>query len=183
VRTEPATRRGTNYVALAGEFLVLAELALRGLDGTLTLGQTKEVDILVFNRDTKCTFRVEVKTTGKGAKRQRLFGQNYDWLMHRRHQEITDRDLVYVFVYLDPDAPTQARPRFFVVPAADVAVYVRWNHEESLKWKKQRKNLESTIREFRIPVGPPAKTAIPPVWNDGRWKTWENGWAVFQQRG
>ena len=167
---------------------MLAELALRGLDGTLTLGQTKEVDILVFNRDTKCTFRVEVKTTGKGTKRQRPFGQNYAWLMHRRHAEITDRDLVYVFVYLDPDAPTQARPRFFVVPAADVAAYVRWNHEEWLKWRKQRKNPESknpesTIREFRIPVGLPAKTAIPPSWDDDRWKRWENGWVIFQQRG
>src|SRR5262245_63635485 len=31
------------YVALAGEFSVLAELALRRLDGTLTLGHTKEI--------------------------------------------------------------------------------------------------------------------------------------------
>ena len=42
-------RRPSTYSSLAGEFLVLGELALRGLDGTLTLGHTKGVDILVHN--------------------------------------------------------------------------------------------------------------------------------------
>jgi len=96
-----AARQGTNYVALAGEFFVLGELALRGFDGTLTLGHTKEVDILVLNRRQRRTFKVEVKTTGRGVRRAKIFGQNYAWLMHERAAKLRDRDLIYVFVYLD----------------------------------------------------------------------------------
>ena len=35
-----------NQVSLAGEFAVLSQLALRGYDANLTLGNTKGVDIL-----------------------------------------------------------------------------------------------------------------------------------------
>jgi hypothetical protein len=36
-----------NQVSLAGEFAVLSQLALRGFDANMTLGNTKGVDILV----------------------------------------------------------------------------------------------------------------------------------------
>jgi hypothetical protein len=56
-----ATTRLVNYTSLAGEFFVLGELALRRLDASMTLGHTKEIDILVLNRATGRTFKVEVK--------------------------------------------------------------------------------------------------------------------------
>jgi hypothetical protein len=73
---DPAGRWLPSYVALAGEFFVLAELALRGLDGTLTLGHTKEIDILVLNRTTEQMFRLEVKTTHKAVQHSKIFGSN-----------------------------------------------------------------------------------------------------------
>jgi len=42
-----------NQISLAGEFAVLSQLALHGFDANLTLGNTKGVDILLSNSETK----------------------------------------------------------------------------------------------------------------------------------
>ena len=47
---------------LAGEFYALAQLTARGFNASLTLGNTKGVDILVINKKNK-GYKVEVKTT------------------------------------------------------------------------------------------------------------------------
>ncbi len=49
-------RPNKNSFALAGEFAVLSELALRGYDANMTLGHTKGVDILVSNPRTGCLY-------------------------------------------------------------------------------------------------------------------------------
>ncbi len=147
-------------MALAGEFFVLAELALRRLDGTLTLGHTKEIDILVLNRQTGRTIKVEVKTSEKGLERSRVFGEHYAWLMHERHGRITDKNRVYCFVRLDRK---QARRRFFLVPAADVAEYVRWSFGYYLRHPTgRRRGKPSSLREFQIPVG--ARVGVGGTW-------------------
>jgi hypothetical protein len=38
---------------LAGEYYVLAQLTARGINASLTLGNTKGVDILVYNEEKK----------------------------------------------------------------------------------------------------------------------------------
>jgi hypothetical protein len=62
-----------NYIALAGEFSVLAALARGRLEATLTRGHTKGIDILVLDRRTGRTYKVEVKTTEKAIEQSRLF--------------------------------------------------------------------------------------------------------------
>jgi hypothetical protein len=42
-----------NSVALAGEFAALSQLAIRGYNASMTLGNTKNIDILVFDPVTK----------------------------------------------------------------------------------------------------------------------------------
>ncbi len=177
MRTAPAA---PNYVSLAGEFFVLGELALRGFDGTLTLGHTKEVDILVLNRRIRRTFKVEVKTTRRGVRHSERYGDNYSWLMHERHGRIRDRDLVYVFVYLERQKDSQPRPRFFLVPAPAVAAHIRWSQEVYLRTHRgPRRNPDSPVREFHVPARIPQKVHIPPSWRDGRWRQWENNWRIF----
>lgn len=51
-----------NSISLAGEFAVLSQLALRGYDANLTLGHTKNVDILVSHPETGKMYKLEVKT-------------------------------------------------------------------------------------------------------------------------
>ena len=70
-----------NSLALTGEYLVLARLTLCGYIATLTLGNTKSVDILLSNEKTKRVFRLEVKTTSNGPTKSRYFGTNIEWLM------------------------------------------------------------------------------------------------------
>lgn len=43
------TKLRTNQISMLGEFAVLSQLALRGYDANLTLGNTKGVDMLVSN--------------------------------------------------------------------------------------------------------------------------------------
>jgi len=156
----------------------LAELALRGLDGTLTLGHTKGIDILVHNPRTRRTFKVEVKTTTKGVGRETPFGESYAWLVSKAAGDRTDRDLVYAFVRLETGETMRDVRRFFLVPAADVATYVRWEYRLHARLVKKRRNPESTMRKFRIPVETNAGM-MPRSWSDGRWRRWENNWEIF----
>ena len=46
-------RSDKNAISLAGEFAVLSQLALLNYDANMTLGRTKDVDILVSTRSKK----------------------------------------------------------------------------------------------------------------------------------
>ena len=56
------TKTNINAVSLAGEFIVLSQLALRGYDANMTLGHTKGVDILVADPRSGRMRKLEVKT-------------------------------------------------------------------------------------------------------------------------
>lgn len=55
-----------NRLGLAGEYRVLSELLLKGYDATLTMGNAKGTDIIVFGEDKKF-IRIEVKTSKNGS--------------------------------------------------------------------------------------------------------------------
>ena len=99
-----ATSADSNSIALAGEFAALSQLALGGYDANLTLGNTKNVDILVSDPNSERMYRLEVKTTGYrradggAGKRSGLFGYNFEWLLSEKHEEIDDPSLFYCFV-------------------------------------------------------------------------------------
>jgi len=165
-----------HYVALAGEFFVLGELALRGLDGTLTLGHTKEIDVLVLNRRTGRTFKVEVKTTSSGPRRSAVFGGCYAWFMDERHGHLSDDSLVYCFTVIRPD-----ERRFFLVPSDDVARYIRWEFERFMSHVRKRSRGTSSMRTFRLPATADG-CPMPDPWRDGRWRTWmaADAWTIFE---
>lgn len=174
-RTPVAADRSGHYVALAGEFFVLAELALRRLDGILMLGHTKEIDILALNRRTGRTFRVEVKTTTsglRGSRRPGLWGPCYAWVMDVRHGDLAAGDLVYAFVII-----TEERPKMFLVPSEDVAAYIRWEYGHWVKHARRRTGKLSSMRMFRIPTE--SACPMPSAWKDRRWQRWQDNWSVF----
>ena len=51
-----------NKSNLAGEFYAMSRLFLEGYEATLTLGNTKGIDILLLNPKNNKTFKVEEKT-------------------------------------------------------------------------------------------------------------------------
>ncbi|MDP3696553.1 MAG: hypothetical protein Q8R55_00805 [Candidatus Taylorbacteria bacterium] len=155
-----------NAQSLAGEFAVLSQLALREMDANMTLGYTKNVDILVSNPKTGRMYKLEVKTSRNKPTRTRLFGNTLDWQMSKKHENIMDRDLFYCFVNISGEGNVF---RFFVVPSTVVARYVKEQHQYYLKDKSSRKDTDR--REFRLLI-----TNEPNIFPSEQLNKWENNW-------
>ena len=144
----------TAMVGLAGEYYVLAQLAHRGLVGTLTLGNTKGVDILVADPDVSRVSKLEVKTSRSRLVNEKLFpgGPFYKWQMSAKHEVMNDPHLYFCFVLLGE--PKQL-PRFFVVRSQVVAEYVSWQHRFWLSSHPEGSVKDTARRVFRIPHDDP----------------------------
>jgi hypothetical protein len=147
--TQKKTRISPNSVSLAGEFAALSRLALWGYDANMTLGRTKNVDILVSNPQTNQLYQLEVKTNLDRRKRppvSKMFGRfATDWIMHEKHESIARPELWYCFVTIGLESKIA---RFFIVPSAIVAKYVRIEHRLWLDSTPNGK--DGAMRLFRI---------------------------------
>jgi hypothetical protein len=133
---------------LAGEYYVLAQLAERGFTAALTLGNSKNVDIIVTSPNGIKITRLEVKTSSLPLRHEHLFGKRrfYIWAMGEKHEKIKDKNLFYCFVVLQGQG---LMPSFFIVPSRYVARYVRWQHRFWLKTRKYKVK-DTPMRNFRI---------------------------------
>ena len=143
-------RISPNSVSLAGEFAALSRLALWGYDANMTLGRTKNVDILALNPTTNEFYQLEVKTNLRQQRKRppvsKLFGRFLsDWIMNEKHESISRVDLWYCFVTIGLESKIA---RYFIVPSAVVAEYVRAEHR---LWRDVTpKGKETSMRLFRI---------------------------------
>ncbi len=136
-----------NRISLAGEFAVLSKLSFLGFEASLTLGNTKGVDILVLNPKTEKMFRVEVKTsfkTGNYIKQSKDFGPHIEWILSSGVEANSSKDLFYCFVILDE----KHNQRFFIVPSKVVAEYIYKQHRYWLSGGKNRK--DTNMRTFYL---------------------------------
>ena len=145
-----------NQIGLTGEYYVLAQLTHRGYIGTLTLGQTKGVDIVVTNAKLNTFYKVEVKTTGIAPKKEKLFGDClfYKWQMSKKHETQNDPNLIYCFVYL---AGLDQLPKFFIVPSRKVAEYMKKQHKKWLNAPHKKPVKDTEKRMFRIEESDPSR--------------------------
>jgi hypothetical protein len=141
-----------NSVSLAGEFAVLAQLALRGYDANMTLGRTKGVDILVPK--TKKMYKLEVKTkyrtSRKESRRSKVHGTVIgEWMMSKGNEKLVDSSLFYCFVIICQ--PTSSF-EYFIVSSQVVARYVRMEHRHWLREKRSAKQkvIDTNMRMFRM---------------------------------
>jgi hypothetical protein len=136
-----------NQISLAGEFAVLSQLALRGFDANMTLGNTKGVDILVSHPETESMYRLEVKTTTNSRPyRSATFGNIVgSWRMGEKHEKNVDHKLFYCFVSIARN--TQSFD-FFVVPSLVVSKFVTESHRYWLG--VDPKHRDSRIRLFLL---------------------------------
>ena len=128
---------------VAGEYFVAAELSRRGYVASLTLRNTRGIDVLASNADATKSVGIQVKTSQ---------GNHADWMLNVKAETDRGSHLFYVFVLL----PVQGEPSYYVVPSADVAKSVRDSHklwEEKPGRKGQRHSLTNTIRVFSDPDG------------------------------
>jgi hypothetical protein len=158
-----------NQVSLAGEFAVLSQLALRGFDANMTLGNTKGVDILVSHPETDSMYRLEVKTALNSKPwRSKRFGSIVaSWRMGDKHEKNVDRKLFYCFVGIAEN--TQVFD-FFVVPSVVVAKFVAESHRYWLAADPTHR--DTTMRLFmlgskddRYPIEMPAAEDYRARWD------------------
>jgi hypothetical protein len=125
---------------VAGEYFVAAELSRRGYVASLTLRNTRGIDILASNSDATKTIGIQVKTNQTDRP---------EWILNRKAEAEVAENLFYVFVRLN----RTGSPAFHVVPRAIVANFVREEHEAWSKapGKGGRAHGESSVRKFRDP--------------------------------
>ena len=104
---------------VAGEYFVAAELSLRGYVASITLRNTKGIDIVVSNEEGNKTVNIQVKTNRR---------KKPQWIMNKKAENIKDKNMFYVLVLLFDDITS---PEYYIVSSRDVANYVEKGHK---KW-------------------------------------------------
>jgi len=119
-------------VGCAGEYLVAGELSRRGYVASITLRNSKGVDILVTNDKATKTVAIQVKTH---------YGKGTEWVLGAKAEEYHAPKLFYVFVSLNNGEPAD----FYIVPSRVVADFTKkYNQEYLARGRKPNK-----MRKFR----------------------------------
>ena len=133
-----ADRLNTVLCGVAGEYFVAAELSRMGYVASLTLRNTRGIDVLASNAGATRTVGLQVKTNQNDKR---------EWILNSKAEADVAENLFYVFVRLN----LSDHPAFHIVPRSTVAAIVRANHARWLKTpgKNGRPHVDSPIRKFR----------------------------------
>jgi hypothetical protein len=137
VKTLPSIQAG-----VSGEYFVAAELSRRGYVASLTLRNTKGIDVLASNADATKSVGIQVKTSQ---------GLEPIWLLNVKAEADSAENLFYVFVCL----PNRGEASFYVVPRDVVAKQVRESHRQWLATPGRggRLHRDNPNRKFGDPEG------------------------------
>ncbi len=130
-------------VGVAGEYFVAAELSRRGYVASITLRNTKGVDILASNQEATRQVAIQVKTNRRDKP---------EWMLGAKAESYHADNLFYVFVNLKGD---RLRPDFYIVPSKVVAESIHSGHKAWLETpgRKGQPHKDSPIRKFGDPDG------------------------------
>jgi hypothetical protein len=124
-------------VGVAGEYFVAAELSRRGYIASISMRNTKGIDILATNASAKRSVTIQCKTNQDGSS---------SWLLNKKAETVISLNHFYVFVAI---GSLEETPRFHVVPSHRVARDIKIHHRECL----QRGGEDNPIRKFNDPEG------------------------------
>src|SRR5690554_694924 len=114
----------STLVGVAGEYFVAAELSLRGYLASITLRNSRGIDIIASNSDASRTVSIQVKSNKSGKA---------SWILSKKSESFVESNHFYVFVALNSHGK---RSGFFIVHSADVADYISTSHSSWLSGKK-----------------------------------------------
>jgi len=128
-------------IGVSGEYFVAAELSRRGYVASITLRNTRGIDIVASNENGNKTVNIQVKTKSKGVP---------DWIVGKKTEAIREENMFYVFVSLKDQ---QEKSDYYIVPSTDAAKYITQRHQ---KWmdtpgKGGRPHSETNIRIWDDP--------------------------------
>lgn len=105
---------------VSGEYFVAAELTRRGYIASITLRNTKGIDILASNQNATRSLSIQVKTHQ---------GSGTSWILGEKAEKNVTPNLFYVFVSLNN---LNELPSFYIVPSKNVALSIKKFHKEWL---------------------------------------------------
>jgi hypothetical protein len=126
---------------VAGEYFVAGELSRRGYIASISLRNTRGIDILVTNQTASHSVTIQCKTSQVYRK---------IWMLTEKVERFFVPNHYYVFVGL---GAADKRPTFHIVPSTIVAKVVAKEHRQWLRTfrKDGRKHADSAMRNFRDP--------------------------------
>ena len=128
---------------ISGEYFVAAELSRHGYIASITLRNSRGVDILASNSTASRSVAIQVKTA-QGSKRT--------WIISSHAETFYSENQFYVFVNLNG---LSGVPDYFIVPSKVVAEHITHNHTEWLArpGKYGQRHQDSPVRKFSDPEG------------------------------
>ncbi|MBK8637702.1 MAG: aspartate ammonia-lyase [Chromatiaceae bacterium] len=131
----------STLVGVAGEYLVAGELTLRGYIASITLRNSRGIDIIASNSDGTKSASIQVKTNSKGESK---------WILNKKSETFFSDNHYYVLASLEA---LGTRPKFYIVPSKIVAEYISRTHSEWLLGYKNDGSArkDSSVRNFRDP--------------------------------
>ncbi|SEH08023.1 hypothetical protein [Candidatus Venteria ishoeyi] len=131
----------STLVGVAGEYLVAGELSLRGYIASITLRNSRGIDIIASNPDGSKSISIQVKTNSNGGSK---------WILNQKSETFYSDNHYYILVALKA---LGERSKYYIVPSKVVAKYVSTTHSEWLKGKKSDGSArkDSAVRNFKDP--------------------------------
>lgn len=128
----------TTLVGVTGEYFVAAELSIRGYLASVTLRNSRGIDIIASNSDASRSISIQVKTSKGGGPK---------WILNKKAESYCADNHYYVFVVLHA---VGQRPDFYVVPSKVVSEYVSTSHRKWLAGSKKdgSSRKDSAMRVF-----------------------------------
>lgn len=128
----------TILAGVAGEYFVAAELSRRGWIASISLRNTRGIDILVTNQEASRSVTIQCKTNQKKGKQ---------WMLSEKSETFSPQDHFYVFVGLGEFAE---RPNYHIVPSKVVAEHVQKFHRLWLDTPGHagQQHVDNSIRKF-----------------------------------
>jgi len=135
------TKLPHTLVGVSGEYFVAAELSRRGYVASITLRNTRGVDILATNSKASKHVSIQVKTNTSGKR---------CWILNEKAESDSSKSHFYVFVNLKNCGQL---PEYFILPSEVVADFVREDYRQwiSQKGRNGKAHMDNPVRQFRNP--------------------------------
>ena len=132
-----------SLVGVAGEYFVAAEMSLRGWLASVTLRNSRGIDIIASSGDASKSVSIQVKASKGGTP---------SWRLTKKSEGFFSVSHFYVFVILKS---LDARPDFYIAPSKVVADYIYTEHRKWLRGSKSdgTPRKDSSIRKFEDTKG------------------------------
>jgi hypothetical protein len=123
---------------VAGEYFVAAELSRHGYIASISLRNTRGIDILATNQTSSRSITIQCKTNQVAQKK---------WILGKKSERFVSDNHYYVFVAF---SGVQERPSYHIVPSREVSKQISAGHKRWLRTlgRDGRQHVDNEIRNF-----------------------------------